>query len=95
MNREGRAAIKVHNTAIAEGEKYANEHGHSLTEEISYGRGFKAGYMLGAVETEQEVIEKAAKWIENNIKFMHPRKETEVCAVNIGAFKDYMMDDNL
>ena len=93
MNREEKAAIKIHDTAIKEGEKYASNHGHSVIEEVAYGRGFKSGYMRGAVETEKEVIEKAAEWIKKNITFMHPRKEREVCAVNIGRFMDYMMEE--
>ena len=32
-----------HAAALHEGHQYAIHHGHSLTEEVSYGRGFKAG----------------------------------------------------
>lgn len=66
MNREEKAALKIHNTALKEGENYAKTHGHSIIEEVAYGRGFKSGYMRGAVETEEELIEKAAEWIKKN-----------------------------
>ena len=94
MNREEKAALKIHDTALKEGENYAKTHGQSLIEEVAYGRGFKSGYMKGAVDTEKEVIEKAAEWIKKNITFMHPRKEREMCAVNIGRFMDYMMEED-
>lgn len=93
MNREEKAALKIHDTAIKEGENYAKTHGHSIIEEVAYGRGYKSGYMRGAVETEEELIEKAAEWIKKNVTFMHPRKEREVCAVNISVFKDYMREN--
>ena len=96
MNRSEKAALHIHDTAHKEGEKYANEHGHSIIEEVAYGRGFKSGYMRGAVDTEKEVIEKAAEWIKKNVTFMHPRKEREVCAVNISKFKEdmYNLEEN-
>ena len=34
---------RQHETALSEGQRYAKQHGHSLAEEVSYGRGFKAG----------------------------------------------------
>ena len=35
-------------------------------------------------------IEKACKWLKENFTYMHPRKGTEVCVVNLSRFKDYM-----
>ena len=93
MNREEKAAIKIHDTAIKEGEKYASNHGHSMIEEVAYGRGFKSGYMRGAVETEKEIIDKTVEWIKKNVTYIHPRKGVEVCAVNIFAFKEAMMEE--
>ena len=93
MTTEEKAALKIHNTALEEGKKYADHHGQSIIEEVAYGRGFKSGYMKGAVDKEEEIIEKAAEWIKKNLTFMHPRKEREVCIVNIGMFKDAMKEE--
>lgn len=35
-------------------------------------------------------IEKACKWIKDNITYIHPRKGTEECMFNLITFKDYM-----
>ena len=35
-------------------------------------------------------IEKACKWLKENVLFTHPRKGTKVCAVNLIAFVDAM-----
>lgn len=35
-------------------------------------------------------IEKACKWLKENVLFTHPRKGTKVCAVNLIAFMDAM-----
>ena len=58
-----------------------------------YIKGFKAGYMKGAADKEEKIINKAAEWIKKNLTFMHPRKEREVCMVNIGVFKDAMKEE--
>lgn len=36
------------------------------------------------------LIEKACKWLKENVLFTHPRKGTKVCAVNLSAFVDAM-----
>jgi hypothetical protein len=35
-------------------------------------------------------IEKACKWIKDNITYIHHRKGTEECMFNLITFKDYM-----
>jgi hypothetical protein len=37
-----------------------------------------------------DFIEKACKWLKENVLFTHPRKGTKVCAVNLIAFVDAM-----
>ena len=64
MTIEEAAAVKIHNTALKEGEKYANEHGHSIIEEVAYGRGYKSGYMKGSVDMAKEMIDKAIKILQ-------------------------------
>ena len=48
-------AVKIHDTAIKEGEKYANSHGESIIEAICYGRGFKAGCIQGYEQAEKDL----------------------------------------
>ena len=63
MSIEERAALNIHDRAIKAGEEYARSHGNSILEEAVYGRGYKAGYMLGA----SEMFEKAKKWLIDHI----------------------------
>jgi len=35
-------------------------------------------------------IEKACKWLKDNITYIHPRKGTKECIVNLAKFKNYM-----
>ena len=35
-------------------------------------------------------IEKACEWLKNNITYIHPRKGTKECAVNLIVFRDFM-----
>lgn len=48
-------AVKIHDTAIKEGEKYAKSHGGSIIEEICYGWGFKAGAIKGYESAEKDL----------------------------------------
>ena len=46
---------------------------------------------LRAVEIErEEMIEKACEWLKDNITYIHPRKGTEECIINLTIFKNYM-----
>ena len=56
---EEAAALKIHHRAITAGENYANEHGHSIIEEVAYGRGYKSGYMQGS----KEMYDKMCEWL--------------------------------
>ena len=35
-------------------------------------------------------IEKACKWLEKYVTYIHPRKGKEECIVNLTRFRDYM-----
>ena len=37
---------------------------------------------------EDQVIEKAIEWLKKNATFIHPRKGTEECIININKFKE-------
>ena len=55
MDKAEKYATKIHDTALAEGEKYAKEHGQSIIEEVAYGRGFKAGAIRGYHQAEKDL----------------------------------------
>ena len=57
------AASKIHERSLNAAEEYSKTHGHSIVEEVAYGRGFKSGYMLGA----KEFTEKAKAWLRNRV----------------------------
>ena len=73
MTIEESAALKIHDTAIKEGEKYAQEHGHSINEEVAYGRGYKSGYMCGA----KEFTEKAINWLRDRVNIPYTVETNE------------------
>lgn len=62
---EEAAALKIHHRAITAGKNYANEHGHSIIEEVAYGRGYKSGYMQGS----KEMYDKMCEWLKTNVAF--------------------------
>ena len=35
-------------------------------------------------------IEKACEWLKDNITYIHPRKGTKECIVNLTRFRDFM-----
>lgn len=88
-NIEEAAALRIHGRAMTAGKNYADEHGHSIVEEVAYGRGYKAGYMIGC----REMYDKVTAWLKKNLTFTHPRKETEECPINFGVLNDAMCKD--
>lgn len=42
---------------------------------------------------EEQMIEKAVEWLKKNLTYIHPRKGTEECIVNISKFKEAMKND--
>lgn len=85
MTIEESAALKIHNTAINEGEKYAQEHGHSIVEEVAYGRGYKSGYMCGA----KEFTEKAINWLKERVNIPYDVETNEEGEPLAGSYIDY------
>lgn len=47
-----------------------------------------------AVEiAREEMIDKFCEWVKKNVTYIHPRKGTEECVVNLGKLKDAMRDE--
>lgn len=48
--------------------------------------------LYGSVEYSRTdaFVEKACEWLKDNITYIHPRKGTKECIVNLAKFKDYM-----
>ena len=85
MTIEESAALKIHDTAIKEGEKYAQEHGHSIHEEVAYGRGYKSGYMCGA----KEFTEKAINWLRDRVNIPYTVETNEDGEPLADSYIDY------
>ena len=84
-NIEESAALKIHSTALKEGEKYAQEHSHSIIEEVAYGRGYKSGYMCGA----KEFTEKAINWLRERVNIPYDVETNEDGEPLAGSYIDY------
>ena len=61
--RAEQATKRIHNRALLEAERYATSHGGSITEEVAYGRRFKAGFIKGYEQAEIDTIERACTWL--------------------------------
>lgn len=61
--RVEKAAKAFHNQALSDAQEYARMHGGSLIEEVSYGRGLKAGFIKGYEQAEKDTIERAIQWL--------------------------------
>jgi hypothetical protein len=47
-----------------------------------------------AVEiAREEMIDKFCEWVKKNVTYIHPRKGTEECVVNLGKLKEAMRDE--
>ena len=42
---------------------------------------------------KQHTVSMACQWLDRNVTFTHPRKGTEECIINLGKFKEAMMED--
>ena len=51
---------------------------------------FRVGYKEGAKMADKTMIEKACKWMEENLRAVHPRTGKEVCIVNLNSFREAM-----
>ena len=81
------AALKIHNRALEEGEKYSQSHGHSIVEDVAYGRGYKAGYMLGS----REMYDKAEQWLKDRINIDQNVETNEDGEPMARSYIDYAM----
>lgn len=84
---EEAAALKIHDRAHVEGENYARSHGQSIIEEVAYGRGYKAGYMLGS----REMYDKAEKWLKDRINIDQNVETNEDGEPMARSYIDYAM----
>ena len=47
-----------------------------------------------AIEIEkEEMIDKFCEWVKKNVTYIHPRKGTEECVINLGKLKEEMKDE--
>lgn len=81
------AALKIHTRALEEGEKYSQSHGHSIVEDVAYGRGYKAGYMLGS----REMYDKAEQWLKDRINIDQNVKTNDDGEPMADSYIDYAM----
>ena len=84
---EEAAALKIHERAHVEGENYAKSHGQSIIEEVAYGRGYKAGYMLGS----REMYDKAEQWLKDRINIDQDVETNEDGEPMARSYIDYAM----
>ena len=84
---EEAAALKIHDRAPVEGENYAKSHGQSIIEEVTYGRGYKAGYMLGS----REMYDKAEQWLKDRINIDQNVETNEDGEPMARSYIDYAM----
>ena len=79
------AALQIHERALNAAEEYSKTHGHSIVEEVAYGRGFKSGYMLGA----KEFTEKFVSLLRDRINIPYSVETNEDGEPLAGSYIDY------
>lgn len=79
-NRAEQAVKRIHNRALLEAEKYATCHGGSITEEVAFGRGFKAGFTEGYVQAEKDFIALVKQYLEKGERCMEQEGESQIYA---------------
>ena len=63
-------------------------------EVISYHEWLTPDQARSAVEiAKEEMIDKFCEWVKKNVTYIHPRKGTEVCVINLGKLKEAMRDE--
>ena len=62
--------------------------------ELRYHEWLTPDQALKAVEiTREEMIDKFCEWVKNNVTYIHPRKGTEECVINLSKLKEAMKDE--
>lgn len=79
-------AEKIHNVALQKAEEYSKTHGHSIIEEVAYGRGYKTAYIECYDKAMQDFLERACEYLRRNYPYVFS-------AYNIEQFKNYMQDE--
>ena len=54
----------------------------------------KAAVIEMAELKEQEIIDKACDYLKQNVTYIHPRKGTKTCVVNLGEFRGAIGSNN-
>ena len=64
------------------------------TRVISYHEWLTPDQARSAVEiAREEMIDKFCEWVKKNVTYIHPRKGTEECVINLGKLKEAMRDE--
>ena len=50
-------------------------------------------YYDGYMDGKNETIEKACRWLSENVTAIHPRKGVKTCIVNLNVFKEAMINE--
>ena len=62
--------------------------------EVYYSPWLTPDQARSAVEiAKEEMIDKFCEWVKKNVTYIHPRKGTEECVVNLGKLKEAMRDE--
>lgn len=92
-------AEKMHNVAAQKAEEYSKTHGHSIIEEVAYGRGYKTAYIECYDQAMQDLMEKAEEFFKSEL---YVSVSDQICSVNefktmkdfVNYFKNYMQETN-
>ena len=93
-------AEKIHNVALQKAEEYSKTHGHTIIEEVAYGRGYKTAYIECYDQAIQDFLEKAEKFFNEELFTRFNGEEHRVASNNcmnlqkfIEQFKNYMQNE--
>jgi len=86
-------AEKIHNVAAQKAEEYSKTHGHSIIEEVAYGRGYKTAYIECYEQAFKDFLEKARTWFFSDLyKYLVNSKEISIDEIS-RHFKNYMQNE--
>ncbi len=87
-------AEKIHNVAAQKAEEYSKTHGHSIIEEVAYGRGYKTAYIECYEQAFKDFMEKARAWFFSDLyRVLVNSKEISIDEIS-RYFKNYMQNES-